>query len=238
MSRRRRGFYSAAGLELHAHAGRRGLRHGHPVHHPGGQFLGLMVPGRLALGGARILGMGLPPAWYQPISVGIFTKGLGAASLAQSRDARLLLPAFPGRRAAGAAQAGGLRWQASSSTSEHPAPDGEGAAQPAGGPDHAGAGGLRLHHRGLHRRQRRQAGGEGTSPSASSTRTSRSSPAACSGPSGRRCFKLSIRIAANEVDAAMDSGRLVFVLEVPPASRRISRPAARRRCSSTSTPRR
>ncbi len=36
------------------------------------------------------------------------------------------------------------------------------------------------------------------------------------GAFGPPLFKLSIRIAANEVDAAMDSGRLVFVLEVPP----------------------
>lgn len=36
------------------------------------------------------------------------------------------------------------------------------------------------------------------------------------GAFGPPLFKLSTRIAANEVDAAMDSGRLVFVLEVPP----------------------
>ena len=48
---------------------------------PAVNFSGLMVPVASLSGGARILGMGLPPAWYQPISVGIFTKGLGAADL-------------------------------------------------------------------------------------------------------------------------------------------------------------
>ena len=28
-------------------------------------------------GGGRLFGLGFPPAWYQPISVGAFTKGLG-----------------------------------------------------------------------------------------------------------------------------------------------------------------
>jgi ribosome-dependent ATPase len=32
-------------------------------------------------GGGRLLGLGFPPAWYQPISVGAFTKALGFGQL-------------------------------------------------------------------------------------------------------------------------------------------------------------
>ena len=48
---------------------------------PAVNFSGLMVPVASLSGGGRIIGMSLPPAWYQPVSVGVFTKGLGAAEL-------------------------------------------------------------------------------------------------------------------------------------------------------------
>ncbi len=48
---------------------------------PAINFSGLMVPVASLSGGGRIIGMSLPPAWYQPVSVGVFTKGLGAAEL-------------------------------------------------------------------------------------------------------------------------------------------------------------
>jgi len=32
-------------------------------------------------GGARFLGLAFPSAWYQPLSVGAFTKGLGFEDL-------------------------------------------------------------------------------------------------------------------------------------------------------------
>lgn len=48
---------------------------------PAVNFSGLMVPVASLSGGGRIIGMSLPPAWYQPVSVGTFTKGLGAAEL-------------------------------------------------------------------------------------------------------------------------------------------------------------
>ena len=48
---------------------------------PAVNFSGLMVPVASLSGGGRILGMSLPPAWYQPVSVGVFTKGLGPAEL-------------------------------------------------------------------------------------------------------------------------------------------------------------
>ena len=48
---------------------------------PAVNFSGLLVPVASLSGGARLLGLGFPPAWYQPISVGTFTKGLGFAEL-------------------------------------------------------------------------------------------------------------------------------------------------------------
>lgn len=48
---------------------------------PAINFSGLMVPVASLSGGGRIIGMSLPPAWYQPVSVGVFTKGLGVAEL-------------------------------------------------------------------------------------------------------------------------------------------------------------
>lgn len=48
---------------------------------PAVNFSGLMVPVASLSGGGRLIGTSLPPAWYQPVSVGVFTKGLGAAEL-------------------------------------------------------------------------------------------------------------------------------------------------------------
>ena len=48
---------------------------------PAVNFSGLMVPVASLSGGGRIIGMSFPPAWYQPVSVGVFTKGLGPAEL-------------------------------------------------------------------------------------------------------------------------------------------------------------
>src|SRR5215471_18550861 len=44
---------------------------------PTANFSGLLVPVSSLTGGGRLLGLGFPSAWYQPISVGAFTKGLG-----------------------------------------------------------------------------------------------------------------------------------------------------------------
>jgi ribosome-dependent ATPase len=44
-------------------------------------FSGLLAPVSSLSGGGRLLGVGFPPAWYQPISIGAFTKGLGFAEL-------------------------------------------------------------------------------------------------------------------------------------------------------------
>jgi ribosome-dependent ATPase len=48
---------------------------------PAINFSGLMVPVASLSGGGRVIGMSLPPAWYQPVSVGVFTKGLGIGEL-------------------------------------------------------------------------------------------------------------------------------------------------------------
>ena len=48
---------------------------------PAVNFSGLLAPVSSLSGGARILGLTFPSAWYQPISVGVFTKALGMAEL-------------------------------------------------------------------------------------------------------------------------------------------------------------
>jgi len=48
---------------------------------PAVNFSGLLVPVSSLSGGGRVLGLGFPSAWYQPISVGTFTKGLGFGDL-------------------------------------------------------------------------------------------------------------------------------------------------------------
>jgi ribosome-dependent ATPase len=40
-------------------------------------FSGLLVPVSSLTGGGRVIGLSFPAAWFQPISVGTFTKGLG-----------------------------------------------------------------------------------------------------------------------------------------------------------------
>ena len=49
---------------------------------PAVNFSGLIVPISSLSGSARLIGLSLPPAWYQPVTAGTFTKGLGFADLA------------------------------------------------------------------------------------------------------------------------------------------------------------
>jgi len=44
-------------------------------------FSGLLTPVSSLTGAGRIIGLMFPAAWYQPISVGTFTKGLGYSDL-------------------------------------------------------------------------------------------------------------------------------------------------------------
>jgi ribosome-dependent ATPase len=48
---------------------------------PAVNFSGLLVPVSSLSGGARLFGLGFPPAWFQPVSSGAFTKGLGFGPL-------------------------------------------------------------------------------------------------------------------------------------------------------------
>jgi ribosome-dependent ATPase len=48
---------------------------------PAVNFSGLLVPVSSLSGGAQFLGLTFPAAWYQPISVGAFTKALGLSDL-------------------------------------------------------------------------------------------------------------------------------------------------------------
>ncbi|MER9331214.1 ribosome-associated ATPase/putative transporter RbbA [Mesorhizobium sp. M0488] len=48
---------------------------------PAVNFSGLLVPVSSLSGSGRLLGLAFPAAWYQPISVGVFAKGLGFADL-------------------------------------------------------------------------------------------------------------------------------------------------------------
>jgi ribosome-dependent ATPase len=44
-------------------------------------FSGLLVPVSSLTGGGRLIGLMFPAAWFQPISVGTFTKGLSYSDL-------------------------------------------------------------------------------------------------------------------------------------------------------------
>ncbi|MFS8116047.1 ribosome-associated ATPase/putative transporter RbbA [Rhizobium jaguaris] len=48
---------------------------------PAVNFSGLLVPVSSLSGGARLMGLAFPSAWYQPVSVGVVAKGLGFADL-------------------------------------------------------------------------------------------------------------------------------------------------------------
>jgi ribosome-dependent ATPase len=48
---------------------------------PAANFSGLLVPVSSLTGGGRLMGLSFPPAWYQPVSVGAFTKALGFQEL-------------------------------------------------------------------------------------------------------------------------------------------------------------
>lgn len=48
---------------------------------PAINFSGLLVPVSSLSGGARLIGLGLPPAWYQPITSGTLAKGLSFLEL-------------------------------------------------------------------------------------------------------------------------------------------------------------
>ena len=48
---------------------------------PAVNFSGLFAPVSSLSGGAKIIGLTFPSAWYQPITVGVFAKALGMAAI-------------------------------------------------------------------------------------------------------------------------------------------------------------
>jgi ribosome-dependent ATPase len=48
---------------------------------PAVNFSGIFAPVSSLSGGAKIIGLTFPSAWYQPITVGVFAKALGMAEL-------------------------------------------------------------------------------------------------------------------------------------------------------------
>ena len=48
---------------------------------PAVNFSGLFAPVSSLSGGAKILGLTFPSAWYQPVTVGVFAKALGMSDL-------------------------------------------------------------------------------------------------------------------------------------------------------------
>jgi ribosome-dependent ATPase len=58
---------------------------------PAVNFSGIFAPVSSLSGGARVIGLSFPSAWYQPIAVGVFAKALGVASLWPSAVALLVI---------------------------------------------------------------------------------------------------------------------------------------------------
>jgi ribosome-dependent ATPase len=51
---------------------------------PAVNFSGLFAPVSSLSGGAKIIGLTFPSAWYQPVTVGVFAKALGMPELWRS----------------------------------------------------------------------------------------------------------------------------------------------------------
>jgi ribosome-dependent ATPase len=58
---------------------------------PAVNFSGIFAPVSSLSGGARVIGLSFPSAWYQPITVGVFAKGLGIGDLWRNAAALLLI---------------------------------------------------------------------------------------------------------------------------------------------------
>ena len=77
---------------------------------PAVNFSGIFAPVSSLSGGARVIGLSFPSAWYQPITVGVFAKALGVAALWPNAAAILGDRArVPRAVASPPPQAGGLR---------------------------------------------------------------------------------------------------------------------------------
>jgi len=58
---------------------------------PAVNFSGMFAPVSSLSGSAKIIGLSFPSAWYQPITVGVFAKALGAADLWRNVAAIVLI---------------------------------------------------------------------------------------------------------------------------------------------------
>jgi ribosome-dependent ATPase len=58
---------------------------------PAVNFSGIFAPVSSLSGGARVIGLSFPSAWYQPITVGVFAKALGIVDLWRNAAALLLI---------------------------------------------------------------------------------------------------------------------------------------------------
>ena len=58
---------------------------------PAVNFSGIFAPVSSLSGGAKVIGLSFPSAWYQPITVGVFAKALGIADLWRNAAALLLI---------------------------------------------------------------------------------------------------------------------------------------------------
>ena len=74
----------------------------------GSELLGLLVPVSSLSGAGRLAGLGFPSSWYQPVSVGAFTKGLGFEELWPNLLVLAAFFAVRNRGDADPAEAGGL----------------------------------------------------------------------------------------------------------------------------------
>ena len=209
-------------------------------------FSGLLVPVSSLTGAGRLIGLMFPMAWFQPISVGTFTKGLTYSDLWFNA---LVLAALRGRllhcRSSSAAEAGDLRCR---SRARRPIHENRGHRKPwrrRSGPESDGFAKLRLHLANIYRLTIKELRSFRSDPimlalvvysftiaiysaatGASTEATNLSVGIVDEDHSdlSRRIadgltpptFKPAIQIAAAEIDAVMDSQRVIFVIEIPP----------------------
>ena len=176
-------------------------------------FSGLLVPVSSLSGAGRAIGLAFPASWFQQISIGTFTKGLGFASSGsttwRSRASRSCSSAS--RRSCSANRSLKHAQEALS----HPRARPQGAEQHPRRSDPVGADGLHVQLRRL-----RCATGAKTEVDHVSTaivdedrsELSRLIQQAILPP----WFRPPAEISATEIGPSMDAGRFVFVIEIPP----------------------
>ena len=126
---------------------------------PSANFSGLLYPVSTLTGAGYWVGMGFPASWFQLISLGCFTKGLGLDSFQGAYLALLGFSRLVSRwSAAFAWKTGGIAFCHGAMASQRGLAQRQGIAQSAEGCDADGADRFRLHCRHLFGRQRRESG--------------------------------------------------------------------------------